>query len=58
MIDVERSVTTKQEQPFVDLFGMFNVDYHALHYFGILCFTDMPGYFPQLEMPAPPRQLR
>lgn len=34
-----------------DVFEMFNINRHAFHYFGIICFTDMPGYFPQLSIP-------
>lgn len=33
----------------LDVFVMFRVCPHAWHYFGILRFLDMPGYFPQLE---------
>lgn len=28
----------------------FDVNIWALHYFGIVCFNDRPGYFPQLEV--------
>lgn len=31
-----------------DLIKAFNIDPHALRYFGIIRFLDMPGYFPQL----------
>ncbi len=32
----------------LQLIDLFLIDRHALRYFGILRFTDMPGYFPQL----------
>jgi hypothetical protein len=35
----------------IDIFDVFKIDRHALHYFGILRFTDMPGFFPKLEYP-------
>lgn len=31
-----------------DVFDQFAVNRHAFRYFGIICFRDMPGYFPQL----------
>jgi hypothetical protein len=33
----------------LDVIEAFRVNEHALRYFGIVCFTDMPGYFPALE---------
>lgn len=33
-----------------DLFVTFRINQHAWHYFGVLCFLDLPGYFPQLEV--------
>lgn len=36
-----------------DIFYRFKIDRHAFRYFGILRFTDMPGYFPQLSAPRP-----
>lgn len=32
-----------------DILKQFRVNRHALRYFGILCFEDLPGFFPQLE---------
>lgn len=34
----------------MDLFDIFMIDRHAFRYFGIIRFTDMPGYFPQLGL--------
>jgi len=31
-----------------DIIEVFRIDPHALRYFGIVRFLDMPGYFPQL----------
>lgn len=28
---------------------MFRINPHAWRYFGVMCFDDRPGYFPQLE---------
>jgi hypothetical protein len=33
----------------MDVFDQFLINRHAWHYFGILCFLDKPGYFPQLN---------
>lgn len=35
--------------PKKDVFDLFLIDRYAFHYFGILRFLDMPGYFPQLS---------
>lgn len=35
----------------MDFFDTWLIDRHAFRYFGILRFTDMPGYFPQLATP-------
>lgn len=32
------------------MFTLFKINHHAWRYFGILCFDDRPGYFPQLEL--------
>lgn len=32
-----------------DIFRFFKIDRNAWRYFHILCFEDMPGYFPQLK---------
>jgi hypothetical protein len=32
----------------IDLFDAFKIDRRAFHYFGIIRFLDMPGYFCQL----------
>lgn len=34
----------------IDLFDIFNINRHAFHYFGIICFLDKPGCFPQLGL--------
>lgn len=34
-----------------DIFTIFQIDRHAFHYFGIIRFLDMPGYFPLLREP-------
>lgn len=35
-----------------NLINIFLIDPHALRYFGIIRFLDMPGYFPQLTRPS------
>jgi hypothetical protein len=32
-----------------DVFDSFRINHDAFRYFGIICFTDIPGYFPQLD---------
>ena len=32
-----------------DVFKQFLINRNAFRYFGIICFEDMPGYFPQLD---------
>ncbi len=32
----------------LDIFKLFNLNIHAWHYFGIICFNDLPGIFPGL----------
>jgi len=34
----------------MNLIEAFLIDPHALRYFGIIRFLDMPGYFPQLSL--------
>jgi hypothetical protein len=34
----------------MDLIELFLIDPHALRYFGIIRFLDMPGYFPALSV--------
>jgi hypothetical protein len=31
-----------------DIFESFAINLGAFRYFGIICFRDIPGYFPQL----------
>jgi hypothetical protein len=33
----------------MEFFHTWRIDVHAWKYFGILRFTDMPGYYPQLN---------
>lgn len=33
----------------MDMIELFDIDPHALRYFGIIRFLDLPGYFPQLN---------
>lgn len=35
----------------MNLIELFLIDPHALRYFGIIRFLDMPGYFPALKLP-------
>lgn len=34
----------------MDIIKVFKINLYALRYFGIICFEDMPGYFPQLKL--------
>jgi hypothetical protein len=34
----------------MNLIELFLIDPHALRYFGIIRFLDMPGYFPALAL--------